>query len=291
MYVILGATGHVGSAVANALLEQGQQVSVIMRDSGKGNPWKQRGAKVAVADVHDVAALRAVFRQGRRAFLLNPPADPSTDTNAEEQKTVRCILAALEGSGLEKVVAESTYGAQPGDRCGDLTILYALEQGLRSQPIPAAIIRAAYYMSNWDPLLEPARKSGMLPTMYPAQLKIPMVAPHDLGRTAARLLTEPADRTGVTYVEGPERYSTADVAAAFAQALGRPVDLAVTPREGWQEAYRSLGFSAAAAFSYARMTAVSIDGGSETMDDPVRGTVTLQSYVCSLRDRNENSSR
>jgi hypothetical protein len=33
---------------------------------------------------------------------------------------------------LEKVVAESTGGAQPGDRIGDLNVLWELEKGLAS---------------------------------------------------------------------------------------------------------------------------------------------------------------
>ncbi|MGX9115292.1 hypothetical protein ACWTU6_01150 [Mesorhizobium sp. BHbsci] len=61
---------------------------------------------------------------------------------------------------MRKIVAQSTYGARPGDRCGDLNILYELEQQLRGQPIPASIIRAAYYMSNWDSVLK--LPSGMV---------------------------------------------------------------------------------------------------------------------------------
>jgi hypothetical protein len=56
---------------------------------------------------------------------------------------------AVNGSALEKVVAASTYGAQQGDALGDLSTLCQLEEGLRSQPIPAAINRGAYYMTNW----------------------------------------------------------------------------------------------------------------------------------------------
>lgn len=235
-----------------------------------------------MADVHDVDGLRRVLQRGKRLFLLNPPADPSTDTDAQERETVRCLLAALEGSQLEKVVAQSTYGAQPGDRLGDLSILHDLEEGLRAQPIPVSIIRAAYYMSNWDAMLEPARDEGILPTMYPADLEIPMVAPEDLGRVAARLLAEPVDQTSLEHVEGPERYSSADVAAAFADAIGRPVEVAVTPRERWEETFRGLGFSEPAARSYARMTAISVDGDYEVPATSLRGTVSLKSYIAAL---------
>jgi NAD(P)-dependent dehydrogenase (short-subunit alcohol dehydrogenase family) len=72
--IVLGATGHVGSAVTNALLAAGERVTVVTRDEAKADAWIARGAEAAVVDVGRADALRAVFRQGKRAFLLNPPA-------------------------------------------------------------------------------------------------------------------------------------------------------------------------------------------------------------------------
>ncbi|MBT2333003.1 NmrA family NAD(P)-binding protein [Variovorax paradoxus] len=279
MYVIMGGTGHVGSAVAEALLGRGEQVTIVTRDASRAGAWRAKGAQIAEANADDVASLRAAFRRGSRAFLLNPPADTRTDTDAVERRTVANILSALEGSGLQKVVAESTGGAQPGERIGDLSVLWELEEGLCRQSIPAAINRAAYYMSNWDGLLDTVRKTGRLPTMFSADLAIPMAAPRDLGAIAARRLVSSLDDTGIRYVEGPRRYSSADVAKAFSEALGRPVEVDVSPRNKWQEAYRGLGFSEAAADSYARMTAVSVDSRFDMPDDALRGPTTLEAYI------------
>ncbi|WP_311043723.1 NmrA family NAD(P)-binding protein [Rhizobium lentis] len=196
MYIIVGGTGHVGSAVAKTLLDEGKAVTIVTRNPEKAGAWRQRGAEVALADVHDVTSLRQVFRHGKRAFLLNPNADISSDTDREERKTVRCLLEAIDGSGLEKVVAQSTMGAQPGEECGDLNVLYELEVGLRNQPIPASVVRAAYYYSNRDAMLGSIKRDGVLSTMLPANLKLPMVAPEDLGRVAARLLQEPIEQIG-----------------------------------------------------------------------------------------------
>lgn len=282
MYVIMGGTGHVGSAVAQALLGRGEPVTIVTRDANRAGAWRAKGAAIAEANVQDVASLRAALRRGSRAFLLNPSADTSADTDTIERRTVANILSALEGSGLQKVVAESTGGAQPGERIGDLSVLWEFEEGLRRQSIPAAINRAAYYMSNWDGLLGAVRSTGRLPTMYDPDLAIPMAAPRDLGEMAARRLVSSLDDVGIRYVEGPRRYSSADVAKAFSQALGRPVELDVTPRSKWQEAYRSLGFSEAAAESYARMTAVSVDASFDMPDDALRGSTTLEAYIRGL---------
>jgi uncharacterized protein YbjT (DUF2867 family) len=140
-------------------------------------------------------------------------------------------------------------------------------------------------MSNWDDLLEPVRTASVLPTMFPADLELPMVAPADLGKAAAERLLSPATDSGVRYVEGPQRYSSADVARAFSEALGRPVGVEVTPRDQWEAAYRKLGFSEAAAQSYTRMNAVSVDSGFDTPDDPIRGSVTLDAYIRDLTRR------
>lgn len=120
--------------------------------------------------------------------------------------------------------------------------------------------------------------------MFPPNLRLPMVAPDDLARAALERLLSPADDVGHRHVEGPARYTFADVAQAFAVALDRPVELAVTPRDRWEQAYRDQSFSPAAARAYARMTAASVDH-LQLPDDPVRGTVTLETYIRDLAAR------
>jgi uncharacterized protein YbjT (DUF2867 family) len=200
---------------------------------------------------------------------------------AEERRTVATIVQALDGVNLQKVVVQSTYGAQPGEGLGDLGVLYEFEQGVRAAGLRTSVIRAAYYMSNWDAALDTARDEGVVQTFLPAGFALPMVAPADLGRVAARLLTEEADHAGVRYVEGPEPYSAEDVARAFAHALARDVRVAETPRAGWVDAFRALGFSPAAATSYARMTGATLDNLARPAS-PERGPTTLTDYIAAL---------
>ncbi|HEX7867515.1 MAG TPA: NmrA family NAD(P)-binding protein [Variovorax sp.] len=282
MHIILGATGHVGSALAQALLGHSEPVTVVTRDAHKAEALRTKGARVAVVDVFDTHALHRVFMGGKRVFVLNPPAAPSSDTVAEEHRSLRAIVSALEGCALEKIVAESTYGAQPGEGLGDLGVLYDMEQALGAGPTPFSVIRAAYYMSNWDASLKTAREEGKVHSMYPADFRLPMVAPHDLGQFAAKLMLGPVESSGPHHVEGPERYSAGDVAQAFSEALGRPVEVVETPREQWVQAFKSLGFSDAAAKSYAAMTRVTLDQHYEQPEKPERGVISLREYISAL---------
>lgn len=289
MHVIMGATGHVGSACIDALLDQGQPVLAIVHDAAKAGPLKARGCEVVVADVMDVDALRAALRRGKRAFLLNPPAPPTEDTDAVERASVAAILAALDdpalqSGGLEKVVAASTMGAQAGEalepRTGDSSILYEFEKGLVAQHIPAAINRAAYYFSNFDMQIDAIRDTGVFDTVFPADFVLPMVAPQDLGRIAAQRLMGGPDDIGVISVEGPERLSFAQVAQVFARVLGREVEVRTAPQDQLIEAFQGMGFSPPAADAYARMTRTAIAHPAEPVDDEtVRGQITLEAYL------------
>jgi len=286
MFVVMGATGNIGSMVVDSLLSQRKPVLALIHSPEKAAELEGRGAKTAVVDARDPQALRAAFKRGRRAFLLNPPAAPSTDTDAEETATVRSILEALKDSGLEKVVAASTMGAAAGSaippRTGDSSVLYAFEQGLAVQPIPAAIDRGAYYLSNFALQIEEIRKTGRLQTMFPADFRLPMVAPEDLGQVAARRLTSGLDDVGMVSIEGPTRPTFGDVADAFAKVLQSDVRVVTTPRDQWVEAFKSQGFSAMAADAYARMTALAIDGPSMPESETEKGQTSLHAYIKKL---------
>lgn len=195
------------------------------------------------------------------------------------------ILAALDGSGLERVVAQSTYGAQAGDALGDLSVLHELEEGLRAQPIPAAVIRGAYYMSNWDGALLAARDQAWCirssPWMSRCQWWHRTISAASgracslrgggtcAGWPSARSKGPSAIRAMTSPPPSPQHWPARSRAIA-------------TPRDRWEETFRSLGFSAPAARSYGRMTAVSVDEGFETPPNPERGTTTLDAYVRDL---------
>lgn len=282
MHIILGGTGNIGSALAGTLMDLGEEVTVVSHDEKKRAQWEERGAQFALVDVLDVQALKDVFNTGERLFLLNPPAAPSTDTVVEEEKSLAAILAALEASGIQKVIAESTYGAQPGKDLGDLGVLYRMEQALAGMKLPVSIIRGAYYMSNWAFAADVVKNSGELSTLYPADFKLPMVSPQDIGEFAAGLMMQPVDQTGHYDVEGPEKYSPRDVANAFAQVLGRKVDVVSMPKDKWVESLGKSGFSLAAAESMAAMTEVILAQSYNVPVNPVRAKTTLSQFISGL---------
>ena len=278
MFAVLGASGHVGKAVAEHLLKQALPVTVVIHDPQKASDWAIRGASIAVLDIHDTEALARTLKGAERAFLLNPPANPSLNTDQEERETTRSILQAVSKANLKKIVIQSTYGAQEGVHCGDLGVLHEFERGAQQLCTPLCIVRAAYYMSNWLPSLPLAKQTGSFPSLLPSTLKVPMVAPRDVGQLAAKLLSTPINETGIYNIEGPEYYTALEVADSFSRHLSRIISVDAVPSSDWHDYYRAHGFSEEAAHSYANMTGIFVEQRYELPRNAVKGETTLSAY-------------
>lgn len=160
MIVVSAATGHIGSHLVKELVSKKQDVAGITSNPRNASRIEATGAKAAVVNIYDTPKLKELLRKADRFYMLNPPGDISKDPSDEERKSVEALVSAAKDSGLEKIVAESTYGAQPGEKLGDLDVLYEMEQKLAQAKIPHEIIRGAYYFSNWDMSLESAKAEG-----------------------------------------------------------------------------------------------------------------------------------
>ena len=240
MIAVTGITGKVGGRVARGLLAQGQTVRAVVRSRAKGDEWAALGCEVFVASLDDAAAMTEAFRGVDGIFLMTPPNYDPKPGFPDTQKNAAAISAAIEASRPGKVVFLSTVGAQ----VKELNLLNnsgMTEAMLRTMPVPVAFLRAAWFMENaaWD--IESAKSGVVHSFLQPLDHKIPMVATEDIAQTAVELLGQSWEGIRIVELEGPERYSANDVAAALASALGTPVRNEIVPRSTWEELFRSQG--------------------------------------------------
>jgi NAD(P)H dehydrogenase (quinone) len=240
MYAITGITGKVGGTVAETLLAAGERVRAVVRDEAKGKAWADKGCEIALASIGDAEALTAAFAGTDGVFLMTPPNfDPEPgfpETKVNAVAIEKAIAAARPG----KVVFLSTVGAHVAEP-NLLNNSRITEEMLRGSPTPVAFLRAGWFMENASRDVEAARK-GLVPNfLQPLDHEIPMVATVDIGRTAAALLQEDWSGVRIVELEGPRRYSAADIGQAFTAALGREVRMQSVPRETWEPLFRSQG--------------------------------------------------
>jgi NAD(P)H dehydrogenase (quinone) len=240
MFAVTGITGKVGSRVARGLIAQGQTVRAVVRSRAKGDEWAALGCDVFVASIDDAAAMTEAFRGVDGVFLMTPPNYDPEPGFPDTQQNSAAIRTAIQESRPGKVVFLSTVGAQ----VTELNLLNnsgMTEAMLRTVPVPVAFLRAAWFMENaaWD--IESAKSGVVHSFLQPLNHRIPMVATEDIAQTAVELLGQSWNGVRIVELEGPERYSSNDVAAALASALHAPVHNEIVPRSTWEELFRSQG--------------------------------------------------
>lgn len=173
-------------------------------------------------------------------MLVPPNFDPAPGF-PEAHATAATLRGALEKARPAKVVYLSTIGAQATQE-NLLTQHTILEKELGALATPITFLRAAWFLENsiWD--VTPARERGVIPGfLQPLGRPVPMVATADIARVAAQLLQTAWNGRGIVELEGPRRVTPNEIAATFAELLGRPVRMEPVPRETWEPLFRSHG--------------------------------------------------
>jgi NAD(P)H dehydrogenase (quinone) len=242
MFAVTGITGNVGGHVARNLLAAGQPVRAVVREIRKGDVWSERGCEVVKADIHDVASLASAFQEAEGVFVLVPPSFDPAPGFPEARSIAATLKSALEWARPGRVVYLSTIGAQ-ANQSNLLTQHSIIEKMLAELSMPITFLRPGWFMENfrWD--VAAARESVIPSFLQPLDRPVPMVATADVGCVAAELVQGTWNGRKVVELEGPRRVTPNEIAATFAELLGRPVRMDLAPRETWEPLFRSQGMN------------------------------------------------
>ena len=246
MHVVLGASGNTGHVVAKNLLARQQKVRVVGRNAAHLQPHAAQGAEIFIGDATDAAALTKAFQNADTAYVMIPPNLTSNDPLAYSECVSDAIAAALKNSGVKNVVALSSIGADKSKGTGPVVGLYKLEQKLNQiDGANVLFLRAGYFMENTLPQVGAISKMGFAVGPVRPDLKLPMIATHDIGAFAAdALLSLTFHGKQTQELLGQRDITYTEVAAIIGKAIGKP-DLKYTqlPDEQIRPAMVQMGMS------------------------------------------------
>lgn len=263
MNVILGATGQIGSMLADNLLSRGHKVRAVMRNDLKAQEFIDKGAEVAVADLFDEEALTKAMLGASTVFLLTPENPKCEDFLKEIQTIIKNYKKAVAHSKIPKVVGLSSMGAQYGFGMGNLTASYLLENAFLDHEIEQIFVRPAYYFSNWLGYLEMVKEHEILPTFFPPDLKFPMVAPSDVADFLAKVMIRSDAYRKIYEISSTRPYSAMDIAKTFETVLGKKIELQQILPTQWENTFLQAGFSKDGAKNFMLMTKSILDGNAK----------------------------
>lgn len=212
-FVVTGAGGHVGSAVADALLGRGHQVRVA--DINTESLAERYGGRAEVAhlDFFDETTFEPVVQGARSVFLLRPPPISSVGD------TINPFIDEAIAWGVDHVVFSSVAGAESNS----IVPHYRIEQHIFESGVDWTILRPGFFAQN----LESAYRTDIVSEdriYVPADDGVvAFIDARDIGEIAALVMTEEGHRGQAYHLTGGEAVDFYRVCEILSEALGRTI--------------------------------------------------------------------
>jgi uncharacterized protein YbjT (DUF2867 family) len=245
-FVILGATGNVGSRIVETLLAAGEPVRAIARERVRLGPQASRGADPWPGDIENAAFLEKAFSRARAAFVMIPPRNHALDLRGYQNHAADAIVSALAKTHVPRVVTLSSIGAHLSEGSGPILGLHDLEEKLNRLPNAAAVhLRPAYFFENHLWSIPIIRTKGINAGAIRPETPIPMVATRDVAAEASRLLLKGSFiGREVRYLLGPNDRTMSEATRVLGKAIGMPGLLYVpAPEDEMRRAMAGMGMS------------------------------------------------
>lgn len=194
-YLILGATGLQGGAVARELLMRSQTIRILTRRaaSSEARVLAEQGAEVVEGDLSRPETLASAFEGIEGVFSVQDFYAPGVGLVGELTQG-RAVIAAAKAAGVRHIVQSSMGdGNLPGGPEHFISKAL-LERDIRRSGLNWTLLGTVWFMDN---LLNPAMKPHLMFPVLAGSLrsdtKFQMLAVEDLGWIAAKALTDPGN--------------------------------------------------------------------------------------------------
>ena len=224
MLAIMGATGNIGSKLADRLLAENQRVKLIGRSADRLQPFVDRGAIAVVGNAVDSKFLAQAFTDSNAVFVMIPPNYAAQDFRQYQNEIGRQIATAIEKSGVRHVVNLSSHGAHLPDKTGPIKGLRDQEQRLNQLDSAHILhLRPTFFMENMLMNIDMIKNKGVNGGHIRGDLPFAMIATADVAEVAAQHLLE-LDFSGKTVREllGPRDISMEEATRIIGEKIEKP---------------------------------------------------------------------
>src|SRR6516162_11063955 len=189
MILITGASGNVGGAVLQELLQSGTPVRSMYR-SGEDAGRAPTGANPVIADFADRVSLNRALDGVDRVYLVCSPIPQLVELESN-------MVDACRDHGIRHLVLNSALGADTYDKSYPKWH-HAVEEHVRASGIPATILRLESFMQNIPAFFASTINSQGAFYAATGDAAIGFVDVGDIAAVAAKILTSDG-HVGKTY--------------------------------------------------------------------------------------------
>jgi uncharacterized protein YbjT (DUF2867 family) len=224
-------TGHIGSQLANILLDRGAEITVIARHPQKVKNLAERGARVVSGELSDGAVVANAIQGADALFWVMPPAYTSSDPLGEARRFASAGARALSRDPAIHAVLLSSIGADRPSGTGPIVGLHDAEAIFRAVAKNVTALRPNYFMENVFNSLPTIVSDGNIYTSAGGSVTAPQIATRDIAEIAADVLLADGNGYRVIDLAGPEDFSLDREAEIISREIGRPIQVVTVPGE------------------------------------------------------------
>ncbi|SDQ80935.1 Uncharacterized conserved protein YbjT, contains NAD(P)-binding and DUF2867 domains [Chryseobacterium soldanellicola] len=220
--VITGSLGNVAKPLAQQLINEGHDITVISSNESKKSEIETLGAKAAIGSITDLDFLVNTFNGADVAFLMTPPNMGPENVVENTINAGKNYAEAIQQTGLKRVVMLSSIGADSPVENGPIKGLHFIEKFYNAlENTSVTFLRAGYFYINFFNDIPMIKNAGIIGGNYPGDVKIPLVHPVDIAKAAAEELVKHSEAKNVRYIVSDIRPAS-DLAKVFGSAIGKP---------------------------------------------------------------------
>lgn len=240
--LVTGATGQLGRLVVDSLIDRGTDPATIVagaRDTAKAGDLAARGIRVVPLDYDDPATVVAALDGIDSVLLIS---------GSEVGKRVAQHRAVIDAA-VEAGVAKLVYTSAPKATTSALVLApehKATEEAIAASGLPAVVLRNNWYTENYAAELARAAETGIVAASV-GDGRVASASRADFAEAAAAVLLEDGHLGNVYELGGDVAWSYDDLAAAFAEVTGRPVEYRALSTAEHAAALEEAGLDAATA--------------------------------------------
>ena len=230
-YFVTGATGTVGSAVVQALLNQGESVKAASRHPDKSQ--ERFGNEVeAVRFDYENPETFAEADDTDGVFLLGPPMYPDLF------ELIKPFTDHLIKNGPKRVVYLSAYGMED---LKELPFHAQMEEKLAQSELDWRVVRPGFFAQNFGNYERENIEQRRVIFVPAGEGKTAFVSANDIGAVVAVLLREDAHRHQTVELTGPQPYSHFEVADLLSRIVGETITYANPDEDTYRQVLANAG--------------------------------------------------
>ncbi|KMQ67068.1 NAD-dependent dehydratase [Chryseobacterium sp. FH2] len=220
--VITGSLGNVAKPLAQQLIAEGHNITVISSNESKKSEIEILGAQSAIGSITDLDFLIKTFEGADAVFLMTPPNMGFENIVENTINAGKNYAEAVKQTGIQRIVMLSSIGVESPIDNGPIKGLQFIEKFYNElENTSVTFLRAGYFYINFFNDIPLIKNTGIIGANYPANIKIPLVHPKDIAKAAAQELVKNNEGKNVRYIVSDIRPAS-DLAKTFGTAIGKP---------------------------------------------------------------------